>query len=282
MARNFSSTPASLWDRVATDYEEHSFHRKNKLYPANKFRYEIVLDFLKKQSKGAILDAGCGPGLMTRLLQKEGWDVTACDYSQGMLTTARKKAMEENLPDVYHQLALNQLSKLGGEFDIVIINGVLPYIAAEQEPKVFAEIKKVLKPKGVLIASHYNLFFDIFGLDRYSLEALTNDVLEQVGLPQPELQKAQTKIRSLLKNPERVLDQERTMKSENPLTYKNKLAKFGFVEFDQAYYNLFYLPGKFEADQDQTVREQLERKLCHDPNGLLLYRTFVSFAKLTS
>lgn len=280
MSKKYTSTPAELWDSVSHEYEETSFHRKNKLYPANSFRYELILEFLKTQPKGKILDAGCGPGLMTRTLQKEGWEVTACDYSKGMIETSKKKAETENLPDVYQQLSLQELSNLNEKFDIVILNGVLPYISNEEEQKVFDEIKKVLNPDGILIASHYNLYFDIFGMDKWSVPAIVENILEPAGLPANELKKADEKITSVLKNPEHVLDKEKTMKLEDPLSYKEKLNNFDFKEFDQAYYNLFYLPAKFEAEQDQDVREELERKLRRDPKGLLLYRTFVSFAKL--
>jgi len=282
MSKKFSSTSSALWDSVSSEYEDTSFHRKDGLYPANFFRYELVLDFLRSKPKGRILDAGCGPGLMTRLLQKEGWEVVACDYSNGMIKTSKKMAKEENLPDVYRQLSLAKLGKLRTKFDYVILNGVLPYISLEEESQVFSELKKVLKKNAFLVASHYNLYFDIFGLDRWSVEAIIHEILEPVGLPKDQLDSAREKINSLLKEPDKVLDQEKTMKLEDPLTYKSKLAGYGFEEIDQAFYNIFYLPAKFEAEQDQEIREKLERKLRRDPKGLMLYRTFVSFAKYQS
>ncbi len=282
MSKIFSSTPSQLWDSVSTEYEDTSFNRKDNHYPANSFRYELILIFLKLKPKGKVLDAGCGPGLMTRLLQKEGWDVVACDYSQGMIETSRKRAREENLPDVYQKLSLSELGKLETKFDYVILNGVLPYLSPEEEPQVFSEIKKILKKDGFLIASHYNLYFDIFGLDRWSTDAIINEILEPAGLPKDQLTKAREKINSQLKKPDQVLDIEKTMKLEDPLSYKYKLEGFGFNEVDQAYYNLFYFPAKFEAEQDQKIREDLERKLSRDPKGLLLYRTFISFAKFQS
>lgn len=280
MSKKFESTKSEVWDKVSADYEDNSFHRKNNLYPANLFRYELVSDFLKTKSKGKIIDAGCGPGLMTRLLQKEGWEVVATDYSKGMIETSRAKAKSENLPDVYHHLALNNLSQLNQKFDFIILNGVLPYIAKEEEEQVFSEIKKVLSKDGFLIASHYNLYFDIFGLDRWGVKAIVEEILEPAGLSAKELIVAEDKISQTLKNPNEVLDKEKTMKLEDPLTYKEKLLGFGFKEIDQAFYNLFYLPAKFESEQNQETREKLERKLRRDPKGLLLYRTFVSFGQL--
>ncbi|MDP2671493.1 MAG: class I SAM-dependent methyltransferase [bacterium] len=282
MNKKFTSTPSSLWDSVSSEYEDTSFHRKDGLYPANSFRYEILFDYLDKTPKGRVLDAGAGPGLMTRELQKRGWEVTACDYSKGMIETSKKKARQEGLPDVYQQLKLQELGKLDQKFDYIILNGVLPYISENEETKVFEEIKKVLNPGGILIGSHYNLYFDIFGFDRWAVEAVTKNILQPSGLDEAEIAKAKEKITSLLRQPEETLDKEKTMKLEDPTGYKFKLKKFGFDEFDQAYYNLFYLPAKFEAAQNQETREKLERKLRRDPKGLLLYRTFVSFAKLST
>jgi 2-polyprenyl-3-methyl-5-hydroxy-6-metoxy-1,4-benzoquinol methylase len=280
MSKQFSSTPSSLWDSVSTEYEENSFHRKGGAYPANSFRYELLFEFLDSKPKGKILDAGCGPGLMSRMLQKRGWDVVACDYSEGMIKTSKAKAKEEKLPDIYHHLSLFELSKLNEKFDYVILNGVLPYVSEEEEEKAFAEIKKILSPNGYLLSSHYNLYFDVFGLDKWGVEAIVHSILEPAGLPVLELEKAEEKIGTLIKEPNRVLDKEKTMKLEDPLSYKEKLARLGFKEFDQAYYNLFYLPSKFESDQNQEVREKLERSLRRNPKGLMLYRTFVSFAQL--
>jgi len=278
MAKQFSSTDSTLWTSVSQDYEDNSFHAKGAHYPSNSFRYEVVLDFLEKIPKGKVLDAGCGPGLMTRLLQKRGWDAIAVDYSQGMLETARKKALEEGLPDVYQHLSLRELSKLDTKFDVIILNGVLPYLSLKEEREAFAEIKRVLKVGGLLIASHYNLYFDIFGFDRWSAEAIVEQILKPAGLAENELKKAKSKITLQLKS-SKVLDNEKTMKLEDPLSYKLKLRNFGFEEFDQAYYNFFYLPARFEKEQNPKIREGLERKLRRDPKGLLLARGFVSFAK---
>lgn len=282
MSKPFTSTPSSLWDGVASDYEDFSFHRKSGFYPANSFRYEIILDYLEKQPKRRLLDAGCGPGLFTRSLQKKGWDVVACDYSSKMINVSKQKAAQEGLPDVYQVLLLQRLSELNKKFDYVVLNGVLPYVESKEEPKVFSEIKKVLKKGGVIITSHYNLYFDVFSLDQWTTTAIIDSILKPAGLSGPELKKAANKIASLLNNPQQSLDQEKTMKLEDPISYKNKLAEFGFTEFDQAYYNLFYLPAKFEKQQNYSIREKLERKLRRDSKGLLLYRTFVSFAKLVS
>jgi 2-polyprenyl-3-methyl-5-hydroxy-6-metoxy-1,4-benzoquinol methylase len=281
MTQKFASTDPSLWDDVANEYEETSFHRKNGLYPANFFRYETVLEFLETQPKGKILDAGCGPGLMTRLLQKKGWDVVACDYSPGMINTSKKKAKEEGLADVYHRLDLKELSKLKQKFSIVILNGVLPYISESEEAKVFSEIHKVLAPGGYLIASHYNLYFDVYGLDKWSVETILHSLLEPSGLPQVEIEKVKSKLTESLASPDYVLDKEKTMKVEDPLRYHEKLAHFGFKEIDQVYYNFFYMPAKFEDNQDPDVREKMERKLRRDPRGLLFFRTFTSFAQST-
>lgn len=279
MSQISSSTPSQLWDSVADDYEEHSYQGKAGAYPANSFRTDILLDFFRDQPKGKVLDAGCGTGHMTRKLLELGWDVTSVDFSQGMLDTAERKTVEVGLDGKFQLCSVFELKKLGQTFDHIMLNGVLPYITVEEEPKVFAQLHEILNPNGYLVTSHYNFYFDIFSFDRWTIDAIVNQILIPSGVPKKEIAHAKTKIDSLLNNSDKVLDQKRTMKTENPLTYRQKLQDFGFEQFDLAYYNLFYLPAKFEAEQTQSVRKKLEHLLRRDPKGLLLARTFVSLAK---
>jgi 2-polyprenyl-3-methyl-5-hydroxy-6-metoxy-1,4-benzoquinol methylase len=279
MADDFSSTPVELWDSVAEEYQAKSYEGQEGLYPANSFRTEILSEYFKAAPKGKILDAGCGTGDATRMLLSSGWDVTSVDYSPKMVEVAKRLTEEKGLSGKFAQCSLQQLSSLNDKFDYVMLNGVLPYISLEEEPGVFEQIRQVSTHGACLIASHYNLFFDLFGYDRWSVAAIKTGILEDAGLDKTIAAKAAEKVTSLLASPEHVVDKERTMKLEDPLAYRQKLKTYGFEEFDQAYYNFFYMPYRFEAEQDQQVRSDMERRLRRTSSGLLLARTFVSFSK---
>jgi 2-polyprenyl-3-methyl-5-hydroxy-6-metoxy-1,4-benzoquinol methylase len=278
----YSSTPVDVWDNVADEYQETSYQGKDKLYPANSFRQKLLEDFFAKLPKGKILDAGCGTGEATRLLLRLGWDVTSVDYSPKMVAAAKRHTEKAGLTGKFEQCSLNELSKLNQTFPYIMLNGVLPYIAAEEEPEVFAQIAKVAEPGATLISSHYNAYFELFGFDKWSVATLGTTILPEAGLDKDVIALAEQRIASLLNTADEVLDQEKTMKFESPLDFGAKIKKFGFEQFDQAYYNFFYLPPKFEAEQDQKIRADMEARLNRTNAGLLLARTFVSFAKKTS
>jgi 2-polyprenyl-3-methyl-5-hydroxy-6-metoxy-1,4-benzoquinol methylase len=280
MSNNFSSTPSELWDSVAGEYDEASYGGKDGLYPANKYRSEILLGFFETAKKGTVLDAGCGTGQMTRELLKRGWDVTSVDYSKEMLAVAEQKTKAIGLNGIFIHCDLKELAKLDRKFDYIMLNGVLPYVAVEEEPQVFEQLRAVSHAQTILLSAHYNLFFNLLSFDNWTVSAITDTFLSTLSAAERNL--ASEKITSCLSDPNNALDDERTMKMESPIAYSEKLKGFGFAQQDLAYYNFFYLPGKFQAEQKHDIREKLERELRRDWRAVLLARGFVSIAKRSS
>lgn len=280
MDNKFTSTPSSLWDLVSNEYNESSYEGKEGAYPANSFRSEILLDFFKGAPRGKVLDAGCGTGEMTRSLLKLGWDVTSVDYSKGMLETAAEKTKEAGLNGSFSHCTLFELEKLNTKFDYIMLNGVLPYIQEDEEPKVFEQLHKVLNPKGTLLSAHYNAYFNLLSLDKWTPGAVSL-LASNIGIDSSKEKELHSSISKLLIDSETSNDNERTMKMEDPLTYDKKLESFDFKQFDKAYYNFFYLPLKHHHDQDNDFRTKMERDMRRNEKGLLFFRGFVSLAKST-
>jgi ubiquinone/menaquinone biosynthesis C-methylase UbiE len=277
MPKNFSSTSPELWDEVAGQYEEISYGGKDGFYPANKYRSEILLEFFQSAKKGPVLDAGCGTGQMTRELLKRGWDVTSVDYSERMLEVAKQKTKEAGLDGKFIYCDVKELSTLDRTFDYIMLNGVLPYISFEEEPRVFDQIRAVSKIGTFLLVANYNLFFNLLSFDKWTVSTITEEFLSELPVDQRKL--AFEKITSCLSDVNDALDETRTMKMESPIAYSEKIKAYGFTEIDLAYYNFFYLPGKFQDEQRHDLRERLERKLRRDWRALLLARGFVSISK---
>ena len=99
-----------------------------------------------------ILDLGCGPGLYSELLAKEGHKVTGVDFSSHSIAYARKEAEKKNLDIRYLNENYLGLDLEENSFDLVILIytdfGVLPPPERDQLLEV---IKKVLKPNGIFI-----------------------------------------------------------------------------------------------------------------------------------
>lgn len=110
-------------------------------------RKRIVLDFLK-ESKGNVLDVGCGPAILTRDLSLMGLQTYSVDLSLEMLKKAR------SLAGMDHQVfwcnsQIEQLPFSDDSFDNVISIGVLAY--ATDTFQAVRELVRVLRPGGVLV-----------------------------------------------------------------------------------------------------------------------------------
>lgn len=96
-----------------------------------------------------VLDAGCGSGPLTAELVARGADVTGLDGSPAMLELARRR-LGEAVPLVLHDLA-EPLPLDDESLDVVVASLVLHYLEDWDAP--LAEIRRVLKPGGRLVAS---------------------------------------------------------------------------------------------------------------------------------
>jgi 2-polyprenyl-3-methyl-5-hydroxy-6-metoxy-1,4-benzoquinol methylase len=99
-----------------------------------------------------ILDLGCGPGLYSELLAKEGHKVTGVDFSDHSIKYAKIEAEKKNLDITYINKNYLELDLEENTFDLVVLIytdfGVLQPFERNQLLEV---IKKVLKPNGTFI-----------------------------------------------------------------------------------------------------------------------------------
>ena len=99
--------------------------------------------------KTDILDLGCGIGCDSMYLQKKGFNVVACDFSQVALDRLNKDANKINtlLLDISKKLPFKESS-----FDIIIADLSLHYFDEETTRNIMKEIKRLLTSNGILIA----------------------------------------------------------------------------------------------------------------------------------
>ncbi len=113
-----------------------------------------------------ILDLGCGPGLYSEILAKDGHEVTGVDFSSHSIKHAKNEAGKKNLDITYLNENYLDLDLAENTFDLVILIytdfGVLLPLERDQLLEI---IKKVLKPEGTFI-------FDV--LNDRSIESKTS------------------------------------------------------------------------------------------------------------
>lgn len=112
--------------------------------------YRDLPAIVSKHVHGArALDFGCGTGRSTRLLQKFGLEVTGVDISEDMLKIARNRDPAGD----YRLVPEDDLSQFpAGIFDAVLSAFAFDNIPGAAKIRIFADLAKLLKAKGVIIS----------------------------------------------------------------------------------------------------------------------------------
>lgn len=136
-----------FWDRYAKlyDFEISKFNKSayDKMYE----RIRIVLN-----EKMKVLEIATGTGLISINVASAVKSIVATDFSTKMIAAAKKKVTPNNVEFLVED-AMN-LSFLDETFDAVIISNALHIMP---NPTVVLEnIKRVLKPNGLLIAPTFS------------------------------------------------------------------------------------------------------------------------------
>ena len=143
----------AYWDKVADE--------KVFTHPVD---FKLLAAVLNKDH--CILDFGCGYGRTCDDLMKMGYkNVIGIDFSKKMIQRGRR-----DHPHLDLRLVKDTILKFDdASFDAVLLFAVLTCIPIEEEQvKLITQIKKVLKPGGILYISDLLLQNDERNLKRYS------------------------------------------------------------------------------------------------------------------
>ena len=139
----------SYWTTRAEGYSEVNHKELNGM---QKGAWLEVLEsqFPKKAKEELkILDIGTGPGFFPVILAGAGYRVTAVDYTQEMLDTAKKNAGELCRNITFYKMDAQNLEFEDDVFDVVISRN-LTWNLKEPE-RAYREWCRVLKPGGKLL-----------------------------------------------------------------------------------------------------------------------------------
>lgn len=127
-------------------------HRRFSTNPHPWHRW--VFEHLALPANARILELGCGPADLWRENVDRipaGWDVTLTDFSEGMIAATHRNLAETGRAFTFKQADAQDLPFEADTFDAVIANHMLYHVS--DRPRAFAEIRRVLKPGGVLYAA---------------------------------------------------------------------------------------------------------------------------------
>lgn len=137
------------WDQHAEvftmNYDEHGdVHREVLLNPT-------IFSLIEQTSGVSILDAGCGEGYLSRILAKQGANITAIDYSKKMLEIANRKTPTELGIQFRHGNCEKLDDLTSSTFDMIVSNMVIQDLANYEA--AFNEMYRLLKEGGYYIFS---------------------------------------------------------------------------------------------------------------------------------
>lgn len=150
---NFSQDEINKFDTFAQDWwdPQGSMHPLHVLNP-------LRCDYVKHHAKLAqakVLDVGCGAGLLSESLSKEGALVSAIDLSQEALHVAQTHAATQNLTIDYSHSTIEQFAeKHPDSFDVITCMEMLEHVP--DPASVIAACAHAACPQAVLFFSTIN------------------------------------------------------------------------------------------------------------------------------
>jgi len=138
------------FNKVATGYQKSAFFQEEV---ASRLLERLELMNVKPKT---ILDAGCGTGFCTRLLDKKFSKAKTCgvDIAPAMIDVASKQ--KKLFGKIEYQVAdVEKLPFESNQFDLVFSNLTAQWVGDLKT--MFSEFNRVLKPKGLLIFSTLGL-----------------------------------------------------------------------------------------------------------------------------
>ncbi|MBI5240020.1 MAG: class I SAM-dependent methyltransferase [Elusimicrobia bacterium] len=248
-----------FFDKNVERYLDGCYGGKQR-YPSNAVRKSIMLHYVDKYFKSRkrkvrILDAGCGAGnLMVELLDR-GYKVEGMDVSASMLEHCRRALSARGYsPELVQKGDVFALSKLvRSQYDLVLCAGLLGYLP--RHDLVFAQIRKVLKPDGLVITDIINRLFDLFTFNKHTVDFLDRLFQEQ-GLP-TAVRRSVTRTLGRRLEIGKEYELKKSFKGEeiessevdvdyNSLNYARRFAQAGFRLRDVWYYHRHPIPTIFE------------------------------------
>lgn len=127
--------------------EKGDYHReldKNwKYYPVYIEKMRIVRNYLSTRKNLKILDLGCGEGVLVTEFRAKGYDITGVDFNYESAFVRKASILDTKLP--------------AKSFDLILCLDVIEHLNFADQELALAEIKRLLKPNGVLYATLPNL-----------------------------------------------------------------------------------------------------------------------------
>ena len=150
---------------------EHLDGDENKLY------FSKIREFSDTR-KMKVLDIGCGPGMFSMVLGKDGHDVTAIDYSDGMIAQAKQNCKDAGVTANILKMDAQNLDFPDKTFDLIVSRKVVWNLP--DPVRAYSEWIRVLKDDGKIILFDGNYFLRMYDDEykKHSEEQMSEHIKE--------------------------------------------------------------------------------------------------------
>ncbi len=130
--------------------EDHDYFRSSTP------RYKRVREIFKNKPIGKILDLGCSPGHNAIILSRMGFEVIGIDLNDIYISKYNPGWFKE-FDRITWDIEKKNLPFESDSFEYVIFSEVLEHVAIRHPKEIFQELKRVLKPGGMLYLTTPNV-----------------------------------------------------------------------------------------------------------------------------
>jgi len=142
------------------------------LHHLNPARLGYVTKQLPLRGK-KVLDVGCGGGLLSEAMAREGAEVVALDLAAELIEIAKLHLYESNVKVDYRLQSVESLAEeMSGQFDAITCMEMLEHVP--DPSSILRACKKLLKPSGKLFISTLNRTPAAFAIAIVGAEYLAN------------------------------------------------------------------------------------------------------------
>lgn len=231
----------NFYDRIATEYRTRRYDSDNHV--SSRFlaeRMGFIFESLDNlNTRGKLLDVGCGPAFYTEGYIERGLEYWGIDISTGAIKEARKlnSAISGNRAH-FDEGDIENLNFQDDFFNVVVVVYVLEYL--ENDERAVKELLRVIKPGGLLIVGLNN---------KYSWNRLIRATT---------LRPVRKVVNELL--PARHGVQPFDYRAHDPFQFASFLSKFGFSLIAGRYCNFSIVPYNLKMPSVfYSINDRLER-----------------------
>ena len=204
------------------------------------------IDALSTQP-GTGLDAGCGPGLLSRELSDRGFNMYCLDTSEAMLNLAGSLYSKEETPPEFTQGSIESIPFDQDHFNLVVSAGVIEYLKTDDI--AIKEFNRVLKKDGILVLSVTNSLSPI-GILEGIIEAVKRNTLLRESCNKLLVAMGRTPVRA----------REFEVRKHRPSNFDLAIKRNGFAIKKSGYFYMLPWPHPFDR-LFPTISSRIGKKI---------------------